>query len=401
MFKLGTPEYGVLDAVREVGGHRVTLRARQIKLDRGGLVSALVALIVDSTPVYSDWLAVDKASDRHSFANALYGTKYTKGLLGDDITRHVDQQTFETDLMLWSRALWPCFIGASAGGYEAGDAEPTSPPWSVPGLVLTGATGIWFGDAKANKSSLMRLTAVSLQHGLFDVIPTRSAEPVIWVNAEEPVEEHTRQLGNVNAALGIERTSKLYTVHARGMGILDLAQRLERAVRETGAKHAFVDSLSRMAQGMNLNENNTATTLVDALAGLPCSVSWIGHTGQDNTHRLAGSKHFTNAARLMVRVQSRMSMGGVSPELKRFVRATVTDANGAAPTDPMYWAFEYHRDYGLMKAYPVDADAAPVLKCEALVGEAKTRACGRKTWDGVQRSGAILCSRHRGEEQEE
>src|SRR5690606_10087512 len=143
-------------------------------------------------------------------------------------------------------------------------AAPSSPPWSVPGLVLTGSTSIWFGDAKANKSTLQRLTAVSLRHGISGVIPVRDAEPVIWVNAEEPREEHTRQLGNVNAALGIDRTSDLYTIHARGMNIFDLSQRLERAVRETGARHVFVDSLSRMAQGMKLNEDNTATTLIDS-----------------------------------------------------------------------------------------------------------------------------------------
>ena len=398
MFRISDPVHGVLDADQKVGERLLKLRARQIRMEKSGLVSALVALIVDTTPVYSDWVTVDKADDRHSFANALYGTRYTKGILSDDITTLLPQQTFETDMMLWSRALYPRFIGASSGSYEAGDENPSSPPWAVPGLVLRGLTSIWFGDAKAGKSTLQRLTATSLEHGINGVIPVREAEGAIWVNAEEDRAEHTRQLGNANAAVGLPRNAQLYTIHARGMQIQDLAQRLDRAVMETGAKHIFIDSLSRLAQGMSLNENQTATLLVDSIGGLDCSANWIGHTGQDNTHRLSGSKHFTNAARLMLRVQSRQSVYGASPELKRGVRASVTDANGAAPTEPMYWTFEYHRDYGLLKARLTDADEWPTLLCGAMVGETKQRECGRRTWDGVLRNGQIRCPRHRGEE---
>src|SRR5690606_34595421 len=125
--------------------------------------------------------------------------------------------------------------------------------------------------------------------------------------------------------LGLDRTSALYTIHARGMHIEDLAQRLERAIRENGFQHLFVDSLSRLSKGLSLNENQTATLLMDSLGGLGPSVNWIGHTGQENTHRLAGSKHFTNAARLMVRVQGRQSLSGTSPELVRGIRAVVAD----------------------------------------------------------------------------
>ena len=86
--------------------------------------------------------------------------------------------------------------------------------------------------------------------------------------------------------------------------------------------------------------------------------------------------------------------------MKRGVRATVTEANGAAPTAPMYWTFEYHRDYGLLKARLTDENEWPVLICDAMVGETKLHECGRKTWDGVMRAGAVRCSRHRGEDDE-
>lgn len=402
MFRFGDVQYGVLDATREVGAHKLTLRARQIRLERSGMVTALVAMIVDSTPVHSDVLKVDDAGARHSFANALYGTKFTPGWFEADLTEALPQRDFEHEFMLWSRTLWPAYIGASAGGYEYGDEQPSAPVWAVPGLVLSGLTSIWYGPAGANKSTLMRLVAAALEHGKAGLIPARVHEPVIWVNAEEDPREHTRQLGNVNATLGIERTARMFTIHARGMHVEDLGQRLERAIRETGAQHIFVDSLSRLSRGMNLNENATANLLMDTLGGLGPSVNWIGHTGQENEHRLAGSKHFENAARLMVRVQSRVSFGGVSSDLTRGVRTSVWKANGAPKTDPMFWTFDYHREYGLMKATPADSNVWPVLQCEAMSGEGKSqRTCGRKTWDGVTRNGVVLCSRHRGDEAEE
>lgn len=402
MFRFGETQYGVLDATRDAGKHKLTIRARQIKLGRDGVVSALVAMIVDTTPVHSDIIKVDDAGARHTFANDLYGTARREGWFSSEITHAFPQHDFEHEFMLWSRTLWPAFIGASSGGYECGDEKPSAPHWSVPGLVLAGLTGIWYGAAGANKSTLMRLVAVALEHGKSGLIPVRGVEPVIWVNAEEDPREHTRQLGNVNAVLGVERTARMYTIHARGMHVEDLAQRLEKAIRETGAQHIFVDSLSRLSRGMNLNENATANLLMDTLGGLGPSVNWIGHTGQENEHRLAGSKHFENAARLMVRVQSRVSFGGVSSDLTRGVRTSVWKANGAPKTDPMFWTFDYHREYGLMKATPADSASWPVLQCEAMSGEGKSqRTCGRKTWDGVTRNGVVLCSRHRGEEAEE
>ena len=395
MFKFGTTQHGVLDATREVGNHRLTLRVRNLKLQRDGFARGLVAMIVDTTPVTSDIVDIDDASERHAFANDLYGTRARKGLFGKDITDAFPQETFEQEFMLWARTAWNAYIGASAGGLVAGDPEPSAPRWAVPGLILEGATNIWAGDAKAGKSTLARLACQSLNHGVGHVIPIREQAGAIWVNAEEPPEEHSRQFGNANGALAIKRTSPVYTVDARGMSIGDLSSRLEKAVRETGAKHIFIDSLSRMAQGMSLNDNNTATLLVDAVAGFGCSVIWIGHTGWENRNRLAGSRHFENAARLLLLVQSRISLGGASPELTRGLRTRVTNANGAIATEPMHWTLRYERDFGLTEVEMSDEYSWPTFNCDAFAGEAK---CGRRTWDGVMRNGTIRCTRHRDEE---
>lgn len=404
MFTLSDPVHGVVDAERAVGKHKLILRARQIKKTHAGWVECLLALLVDGVAVQSDTVTVDKDSDRHNFANAIYGTPGARGKagkLGGDIVAAFPQPDFEQELMLWSRALYPRFIGATAGAYELADAEPSAPRWAVPGLILDGQTSIWAGDRGANKSTLMRLVCQSLEHGHSALFNVYDKQPCIWVNAEEDRDEHHRQMGNVNQALGLtDRTARTFVIHARGMSISDLTIRLERAVMETGAKHIFVDSLSRMAQGMNLNENATATLLIDSLAGLGPSVNWIGHTGHEYTNRLSGSKHFENAARLMVLLQSRISFGGVSPELTRGVRTRVYKANGAAPTEPQHFTFEYHRNFGLLRAERADASEWPVLLCNAMTGEVKQAQCGRKTWDGVSPSGAIRCPRHRGEDDE-
>jgi hypothetical protein len=411
-FTFGTVERGRIDARKAVGELTLVLRADQVRL--GGRfnpdgVHARIALFIakkngngqsTSTLVWSDTVNGDSGKDRHDFANKLYGTTKTPGRIDDPALRQAYQQDeFEYDFAIWSRTLWNAWIGPTSGGWVKGDRTPSAPPWSVPGLVMAGSTLIGFGDAKAGKSTLYRLTCQSLTHGLDHIIPITAQEPSIWINAEESPEEHSRQIGNVNEALGIDRETPMFTIHARGMSATDLPARVEKALHETKAKHIFVDSLSRLAQGMNLNDNATATLLIDSMAGFGASVNWLGHTGHENSYRLGGSKHFKNAARVMVRIQGRMSIGGVSPELRRGIRASVTDANGAAPTEAMHWTLDYHRQHGLRAVELAEPDAWPVLSCGQQYGEGKV--CRRKTWDGVTRAGEVRCPRHRDEDDDE
>ncbi len=404
MFKIELPNAGVMDAKRAVGNHVLTLRARNMRLSRDGYARCLLGMIVDTTAVYSDIVDIEDADARHKVAMALYGTQREtrdgtmsrtgrSSIFGTEITTQFSQSEFEQELMVWARAAWNGYIGPSAGKDIAGDAEPSVPPWVIPGLVMAGATSIWVGPAAAGKSTLQRLAAQSIRYGLTHVFPVQSQGVPIWVNAEEPPAEHTRQLGNVNQALGLPRTSPMFTLHVAGMRIEDVASRLEKSVREIGATDIFVDSLSRLAQGQNLNENATATLLVDSLAALGCSVNWIGHTGWENPNRIAGSRHFENAARVMVLVQSRISLGGVSPELTRGVRTRVTKANGALDTEGQYWTLDYHRQHGLLEARRSSHDDWPTLRCGFVSGEGTE--CHRRTWDGVGADGKIRCARHR------
>lgn len=328
-----------------------------------------------------------------------------RGRLANRVAEHVWQVKYQDKkaialrekMMLFCDGLYEFWIGEHSGEWVKGDAEPSAPKWGVVGLSLEGAVGIHVGDAKAGKSTLDRVMAASLQYDRNGIIPMKSPGNVVWINAEEPKDEHTRQFGNVFAALGLERTSSIFTIHAHGLPIQALVPRVERAVQKIDAKYIHVDSLSRLAQGMNLNENATATLLMDAFSAFGCSTSFIGHTGQENRHRLAGSKHFENAARLVVRIQSRMSIGGADPELTRGLRSVVTHANGAIETEPLYWTLRYHRDHGLIAIEPADKDEWPGLKCDAWVGEKR---CDRRTWDGVERNGRVRCARHRDEEDE-
>lgn len=387
---------GNLQWRRPVGGSAVIFQAGDLRRT-GGSVRGLVKIAeeygADLRPLRSHRFDFDNGRDVIWLAGQaherLNGTRdaYSKKRIEEDLTLFLD-------------GAWDAWIGSSRSSeWVMGDAEPSAPRWAVPGLILEGSTGIHFGDAKSGKSTLERLLAQCLQYDVEGFFAVRAAGPVVWVNAEEPPAEHSRQFGNVNAALGLGRVEPVYTVDARGLSITDAAARVKAAVEKQEARHVFVDSLSRLAQGANLNENATATGLIDALAGLPTSVTWIGHTGQENRHRLAGSKHFTNAARLMVRVQGRISTYGVSPELKRGLRVSMVDANGAAPVPPQYWTLEYHRDFGLKSIARSSEDEWPVLHCEATYeSRGKERTCGRRTWDGVLPGFGVRCDRHLNEE---
>lgn len=298
-------------------------------------------------------------------------------------------------MLVFCDGLWEFWVGSDSGDWVDGDEEPSAPRWAVPGFVLDGGTGIHFGNAGDGKSTVDRLLAVSLQNGIPSLFPIAEQGNVIWVNAEESPDEHKRQLGNINAVLGLPRSQPLFTLDARGVGIHDLAPRLRAAVAKVDAQHIFVDSLSRLAQGLSLNDNATATGIIDSIAGLGCSVTWIGHTGQANQHRLAGSKHFENAARLMVRIQGRISPGEAG-HLRRGVRAEVTKLNGGSSPRPSFLTIDYDEQYGAKSARHADSYEWPLLHC-GYTSE-NGRQCSRMTWDGMSAEDGPRCARHRYEE---
>lgn len=370
-------------------GESMMFVATQIRMERTGEHAVVLVGHPGGKSLASDNLNVTKHSQRVTLANAAaaqvspaYGPKSKEG--GD----------LQHELMLFCRGLWAFHIGSESGRFIKGDPEPSAPRWAVVPLILEGAVGIGFGPHKGNKSTLYRLVAISLQHGCSKLFNVTQA-PVVWINAEEPPEEHSRQIGNCNAVLGIERTAELYTIDARGLTIHDLAPKVAAAVEKIGAQHIFTDSLSRISRGMNLNDNDTATLLMDSYSGLGPSNTFIGHTGHESQTHVTGSRHFQNAARLLVRIQSRVSQGGVSPELRRGVRVEVMEANGAAPVEPNYFTFKYHRQHGLMAVERAKEEEWPVLQCQAWAGKSE---CGRRTWDGLTKSGEVRCSRHQEED---
>ena len=393
---------GNLQWRRSIGGAEVIFQAGDLRRIAATSVRGLVKIAEQFGPKSEDVRPL--RSHRFDFENGrdviwLAGQAHER-LNG--VKASYSKQKLEEDLTLFLDGAWEAWVSSSrSSDWAMGDEEPSAPRWAIPGLILFGSAGIHFGDAKSGKSTIARVLAQCLQYDVPTFFPSLRAGNVGWVNAEEPPAEHTRQFGNINAALGLPRVSPVFTVDARGMSITDASARIRAAVEKQEIEHLFVDSLSRLAQGANLNDNATATMLIDALAGLPTSVTWTGHTGQENRHRLAGSKHFTNAARLMVRVQGRISTYGVSPELKRGLRISMVEANGAAPVPPQYWTLEYHRDFGLKSIVRSSEDEWPVLYCEATFeSRGKERTCGRRTWDGVLPGQGVRCDRHLNEEDE-
>jgi hypothetical protein len=393
---------GGLEARLEAGKGEVVFRAEGIRMEKTGVHGDL-AIGAQGLPLSEDTFNVTREKDRTAAINKFYkrlGSKFGPETVSA-LNSAYPQVDLELDFMVFCKGLWGEFIGGDDGGWVDGDAEPSSPPWAAKGLILKGATNIWYGPAGGGKSTLLRLAAQSINYGIDTLLPVFDPEIVVWVNAEEPPDEHTRQVGNVNQALGIDRASPLYTLDARGRSVQDIKPRVFAAVEKTGAKHVFIDSLSRLAQGMNLNDNATATLLVDAMAGLDASVTWIGHTGQANTHRLAHSKHFENAARLMVRIESRPNMQVLDlgqRKLNRGLRATVYKANGAGPSDPLYWSMRFHSDYGLTEASRSTYGDWPMLECQ---GTARGSQCMRPTWSGINADGEPRCARHLQEDEED
>ena len=77
-FEFTTRSLRAIDATRVVGEVTVTLRAENIRKERTG-IHAVVAFAVGSTVVHDDNFNLSRDSERHNYANRLYGTRVKPG----------------------------------------------------------------------------------------------------------------------------------------------------------------------------------------------------------------------------------------------------------------------------------------------------------------------------------
>lgn len=213
-----------------------------------------------------------------------------------------EQMLLDLDAFTWG--LWDFFIGRFDVEQVGGLLHDEPPTFVFDPYVIEEAGTILFGPYGGGKSATALTIAVAVDEGVTCAygIPT-DAVPVLFINLERGKRSMEKRLTRVNLALGLDRRRKLWMLNARGRSLADVMAVVSRRVRELKIGLVIVDSISRAGAG-DLNENETANTIVDMLNGLGVSWLGIGHTPDSNDKKLYGSIHFGAGADVMVNLRS-------------------------------------------------------------------------------------------------
>ena len=219
-------------------------------------------------------------------------------------------------------------------------------------MVAEGGT-IGFAPPGRGKSYLAMLLAQSVEYGI-DAVWSVARTPTLYVNLERSRDSMERRLGQVNAALGLDRTTPARMLHRRGRSLSDVIEAVARAVDEEGIGLVILDSLSRAGVG-DLTENMLANRAMDQLNGLGCGWFALAHTPRADDGHVYGSQMFDAAADITVQVLSERRDSDLGIGLK------VTKANDIAPPPLRVWCLEFDPDFGLTAIRPAEAHEFPEI----------------------------------------
>jgi len=186
--------------------------------------------------------------------------------------------------------------------FLGGTLVPTPPDLVLDPYVIRDGGSIIFAPPGRGKSYGMMIMQVCIDAGLNTFWRVKQAR-TLFVNLERAKRSVLDRLGNVNAALGLERDRQLPILNARGRSLLDISTMVERHIAKHGAEVVFVDSISR-AGGGDLNANEAANRIIDTLNHI--APTWVGlaHTPRADESHLYGSVHFEAGADVVVQLAS-------------------------------------------------------------------------------------------------
>jgi hypothetical protein len=271
----------------------VQFSAQDVRRERAGIHARVDISINNVTLAYSTF-NIEKDEDRVRLANSAFA-QYEKNGVALDYPKPLVKK----DLDVFCDGLWDETLAVSMPERMAGAVGRTPPGFLLRPYVLDDGGTLIFAPPGQGKSYSVMLMAVSLDAGLSTLWPVQQT-PVLFVNLERSRVRVADRLGNVNEVLGLPRARPLHMLNARGRGFLDVLESLERYIAQERIGCLFLDSVSRAGMG-DLNENQSANRIIDALNRLGISWLAIGHTPRSDATHLYGSVHFDAGADVVVR----------------------------------------------------------------------------------------------------
>ena len=274
--------------------------------------------------------------------------------LGEELSKDFGRKDIETDLNDFFDAVWPEWMTQYAPELMGGAAERSEIPMLIEDLVVEGGSTMIVAPPGRGKSYIGMLAQVSTQFGNNQLFRIPKAAGSLYVNIERSRESMRQRLGNVNEVLGMDRDTQHHFLNARGRGLADIYDSVERYVHDNAIEFIVLDSISRAGYSGSLTEDVTSNRITDALNGLGVTWLGLGHTPRaDDTHEY-GSVMFRAAVDIMVILNSQQKEDGTMGIGLRVDKAN--DVSGKVPQMIIGLAFD---SKGLTRAWKARAPEFP------------------------------------------
>lgn len=310
---------------------RLELRADHIYKSRTG-EHAHVIVSLDDEKLADDLINLLRSEDREKLGRKAWAK------FDDDDRRGKAEypiDLLQAALTRFCARIWPESVRLPDSVECGSDAEPEPPVFPLYPYVMQGGGTIPFGPPKTGKSYLLYLWAVSIDAGCSAMWNVERC-PVLVVNLERSAESVKSRLWYVNQALGLAGNRRLRVLNRRGKRLETIYDTVANIVQADGIRVLFLDSISRAGYG-NLNDNDVANMVVDALSSLCPTWVALGHTPRADQTHIYGSQMFAAGQDMGVAVRSARSQSGYSLG----VALQVVDPNDISPPKPETLALDF------------------------------------------------------------
>lgn len=341
-----------------VTGEVVVLRAEAIREERTG-IHARLSLWLDGE--MRDWstINIEKSDQRIKICNSAH-RKFPQ-----DTQKTYTARALQADVGSFCAQLWPVWLGIYEPEAQAGDDKRTVIPQLVDGYVVEGGGTIAFAPPGRGKSHIFMALAIAADCGMNGLLPIKKQAKTLYINLERSRESIGRRIGNINEALGIDRSRPLRVLNARGRSLLDIIGSVERFVDREGIEFVILDSISRAGFG-DLTADRPVNAIIDALNGACPTWLAIGHTPRSDATHVFGSQHFDAGADVMVQVSS--AYGETENDLGLAMQAT--KGNDVRLGNRRMWGLGFADDQtGLERIWIADESEFPDLAAEKKVSK--------------------------------
>lgn len=273
----------------------IGFRAERVREERTG-VHARVSILVNDVPLATDHFNVERDAERLRLCNSAH--KHFDPILAKALPPNHLKFTFDR----FCGGIWEVSLGVYAPEMLTGAVERQAPEMVIDPYVISGGGTILFAPPGRGKSFIALLMAVSVDADVGMLFSVRDG-PVLVIQIERSRASQQRRLGDINAALGLDRERPMAFLNARGQSLATVITSADRHVKERGTQLVVLDSISRSGFG-DLNENRPANQIVDALNRLAPSWLAIAHTPRSDDSHVFGSMHFEAGADIMMQLVS-------------------------------------------------------------------------------------------------